>query len=222
MSTHPFSSTLVRSISPSGRLLAISVAGAALIFSAGCRDRDVATSDVAMVDDTAPVTADGAPSPTRGPTGEGPDPETQGGFGMFEADPGTPAGVPRQNEYVSGYQTREPIPTEKWDGTAFGQEYSSAYTTEAETARAGEAGDAEELTERRVRQELRQARESLALSEEQFEQIEISVTDGTVRLAGEVPNQRAADTLERQVAAMEGVRSVDNQLRPDSAEAVAE
>jgi hypothetical protein len=222
MSTHPFFSALVRSPSPSGRLLAISVAGACLIFSAGCRDRDVATSDVAMVDDTAPVTAAGAPSPTRGPTGQGPDPETQGGFGMFEGNPGTAADAPRQNEYVSGYQTREPIPTEEWDGTAFGQEYSSAYTTEAETARAGEAGDSEALTEQRVRQELLQARESLALSEEQFEQIEISVNEGTVRLAGEVPDQRAADTLERQVAAMDGVRSVDNQLRPESAGAVAE
>ena len=187
----------------------------------GCSDRE-STIDEEL------AASDQNLSPTRGNTGSPTDPETQGTGGMFAADTGTTS-PSQKNEYTSGIvnQKQEEIPTEKWDGTAFGQEHESRYTSEAEEQPDASDGSLvadssrDDLAER-IRTQLEGSAERLALSEEQLAEIDVAVDDGQVRLQGEVPDAAARERIERHVAQLDGVRSVDNRLSIRDTQHVAE
>ena len=199
-------------------LLVAALTGSCLLFTAGCRDRDASTVGDQASADRETLT------PTRGGTGAGADPETQGGSGMFEAETRSGPVTPEENLYVTGIgnERQEQIPTEKGDGTAFGQEHESRYTDAADTAQSDRTVIEGTDLEQRVREELRNGSSTLALSDEQLEQIEVTVESTTVRLTGQVPDQAAAERVGRHVAGISGVREVENQLQPAEAGALAE
>lgn len=197
------------------------VAAVGALTLTGCSDRE------SRIDEEL-ASSDQNLSPTRGNTGSPTDPETQGTGGMFTADTGATSSS-QTNEYTSGIvnQKQEEIPTEKWDGTAFGQEHESRYTTQAEERPDASDGSlvadaSSDHLEERIRTQLEGSADRLALSEEQLAEIDVAVDDGRVRLQGEVPDAASRDRIERHVAQLDGVRSVDNQLSIRDTEHIAE
>jgi uncharacterized protein (TIGR02271 family) len=75
--------------------------------------------------------------------------------------------------------------------------------------------------EQRIRENLRNDT-SLALTESQIEDIEISVEQDTVRLSGNVPTQEAAQRIEERVRQIGGVQMVQNELEADPSTQAAE
>ncbi len=75
--------------------------------------------------------------------------------------------------------------------------------------------------EQRIRDSLRQE-SSLALSEDQLEQIEIEVDQDTVRLSGAVSDQEKARQIEDRIRQVDGVKMVQNELEPEQTTQAAE
>jgi osmotically-inducible protein OsmY len=181
-------------------------AGALVVFLAGCGDSGTRQVDTADSTTGSQQQSDDTPAQQTASN-----PDTSTGYGAAGTRPtdaanthGTPAAQPGA---ATGSGT---LPQQQRVAGSDAQDRATDATVAGKQAMSGDMLDPQGL-EQGIRESLRTA-QNLGLTEEQLQQVKITVANDTVTLTGTVPSREAGQSIEARVKQHPGVETVQNWL----------